>query len=126
MKAIWNGQVLAESNDTVIVEGNHYFPADSLDMQFFTDSSHTSLCPWKGTASYYSIIVEGQENSNAAWYYPNPSAAAADQGPRGVLARRLSGGMRERRKIPRAPRGGFLVWASSLLCGQQDPLRSRT
>ena len=78
MKAIWNGQVLAESNDTVIVEGNHYFPADSLDMQFFTDSSHTSLCPWKGTASYYSIIVEGQENSNAAWYYPNPSAAAAE------------------------------------------------
>ena len=78
MKAIWNGQVLAESNDTVIVEGNHYFPADSLDKQFFTDSSHTSVCPWKGTASYYNVVVDGQENENAAWYYESPSAAAAE------------------------------------------------
>lgn len=78
MKAIWNEQVLAESNDTVIVEDNHYFPADSLDKQFFADSSHASVCPWKGTASYYNIVVDGQENPNAAWYYENPSAAASE------------------------------------------------
>ena len=78
MKAIWNGHVLAESDDTVIVEGNHYFPSDSLDMQFFAASSHTSMCPWKGTASYYDVVVDGQENSRAAWYYENPSAAAAE------------------------------------------------
>ena len=78
MKAIWNGQVLAESDDTVIVEGNHYFPSASLRMEFFTASGHTSMCPWKGTASYYDVVVEGQENTNAAWYYENPSAAAAE------------------------------------------------
>ena len=78
MKAIWNGQVLAESDDTVVVEGNHYFPADSLDMQFFTPSSHTSVCPWKGTASYYAVVVDGHENPDAAWYYETPSAAAAE------------------------------------------------
>jgi len=78
MKAIWNGQVLADSDDTVIVEGNHYFAADSLDMQFFTPSSHKSMCPWKGTASYYNIVVDDQENPDAAWYYENPSAAAAE------------------------------------------------
>ena len=78
MKAIWNGQVLADSDDTVIVEGNHYFPDDSLDRQFLTPSSHTSRCPWKGTASYYNVVVDGQENLDAAWYYENPSAAAAE------------------------------------------------
>ena len=78
MKAIWNTQVIAESEDTVVVEGNHYFPAESLDMQFFTPSSHTSVCPWKGTASYYNVIVDEQENLDAAWYYENPSAAAAE------------------------------------------------
>ncbi len=78
MKAIWNGQVLAESDDTVIVEGNHYFPADTLNERYFTPSDHTSICPWKGTASYYNVVVEGQENTNAAWYYENPSAAAAE------------------------------------------------
>lgn len=78
MQAIWNGQVLADSDDTVIVEGNHYFPADSLDRQFFTPSSHTSMCPWKGTASYYNVVVDEQENTDAAWYYENPSAAAAE------------------------------------------------
>ncbi len=78
MKAIWNGQVLADSDDTVIVEGNHYFPADSLDRQFFTSSSHTSLCCWKGTASYYHVVVDEEENPDAAWYYENPSAAAAE------------------------------------------------
>lgn len=78
MKAIWNGQLLAESDNTVIVEGNHYFPPDSLHMEFFTASTHTSRCPWKGTASYHNVVVDGQENSNAAWYYENPSAAAAE------------------------------------------------
>ncbi len=78
MKAIGNGPLLADSDDTVIVEGNHYFPVDSLDMQFFTPSSHTSRCPWKGTASYYNVVVDEQENPNAAWYYENPSAAAAE------------------------------------------------
>ncbi len=77
MRATWNGRELAESDDTVIVEGNHYFPADSLNMQFFTPSSHTSMCPWKGTASYYNVVVDEQENPDAAWYYENPSAAAA-------------------------------------------------
>ena len=78
MKAIWNGQLLAESDDTVIVEGNHYFLPDSLHMEFFAASTHTSMCPWKGTASYYDVVVDGQENSNAAWRYENPSAAAAE------------------------------------------------
>ena len=78
MKAVYNGQVIAESDDTVVVEGNHYFPAESLDQKFFIPSSHTSICPWKGTASYYNVVVDGQENDNAAWYYEEPSAAAAE------------------------------------------------
>ncbi len=77
MKATWNGAVLAESDDTVVVEGNHYFPADSLNRSCFRPSDHTSHCPWKGTASYYSIEVAGKRNENAAWYYAEPLAAAA-------------------------------------------------
>ena len=77
MKAIWNGQVIAESDDTVVVEGNHYFPTDSLEMQFFTPSSHTSRCPWKGTANYYSINAGGAINEDAAWYYPEPKEKAS-------------------------------------------------
>lgn len=76
MKAIWNGTVLAESDDTVIVENNHYFPADSLNKEFFANSSHKTTCPWKGLASYYSIEVDGQVNANAAWFYPEASSAA--------------------------------------------------
>ena len=90
MKAIWNGQVIAESDDTVGVEGNHYFPTDSLEMQFFTPSSHTSRCPWKGTASYYSVIVDDQENPDAAWYYQDPSAAAAEINERVAFWRCIS------------------------------------
>ncbi|MGY2133977.1 DUF427 domain-containing protein [Hymenobacter sp. HD11105] len=76
MKAIWNDTVLAESNDTVVVENNHYFPADSLKREFFEDSiAHTS-CPWKGRASYYSVRVNGELNKDAAWYYPEPKDAA--------------------------------------------------
>ncbi|MFV1885292.1 MAG: DUF427 domain-containing protein [Balneola sp.] len=76
MKAIWNGKVLAESDDTVIIENNHYFPADSINKEFFEDSDHHTTCPWKGLASYYSIKVDGDINQNAAWYYPSPKDAA--------------------------------------------------
>ena len=77
MKATWNGTTLAESDDTVVVEGNHYFPADSLVREHFSESQHTSYCPWKGTASYYHLAVGGQQNENAAWYYPEPKEKAA-------------------------------------------------
>ena len=71
-KAMWNGVVLAESDDTVVVEGNHYFPESSLDKRYFEESSHHSICPWKGIASYYTVKVDGQRNEDAAWYYPKP------------------------------------------------------
>lgn len=77
MQAIWNGKVIAASAETVIVENNHYFPRDSLSDDFFVESSHTSQCPWKGTASYYSISVDGEVNQDAAWYYPNPKPEAS-------------------------------------------------
>lgn len=77
-KATWGGVVLAESNDCVIVEGNQYFPAASIQRKFFHPSTHTSVCPWKGTAHYYDVEVNGQRNANAAWYYPEPSAAARE------------------------------------------------
>ena len=78
MKAVWGGVVLAESEDTVVVERNHYFPADSIQNEFFVPSGHTSICPWKGTAHYHSVQVAGERNENAAWYYPEPLAAAAE------------------------------------------------
>lgn len=76
MKAIWNGAVLAESDHTIKLEGNHYFPADSLNEAYFLASASHTTCPWKGQASYYSIEVDGKVNDDAAWYYPTPSAAA--------------------------------------------------
>lgn len=76
MKAIWNGEVIAESDDTVVVEGNHYFPASSIKREFLTDSDTHSTCPWKGKASYYSLSVNGETNRDAAWYYPSPKAGA--------------------------------------------------
>ncbi len=76
MKAIWKGQVLAESDHTKVVEGNHYFPPESLKKAFFKESDRTSVCPWKGTASYYSLEVDGNTNADAAWYYPEPKEAA--------------------------------------------------
>ena len=76
MKAIWNNQVLAESDDTVNIEGNHYFPASSVNMEFFKSSESQTFCPWKGTASYYTIEVSGEENKDAAWYYPQAKDAA--------------------------------------------------
>ena len=76
--ARWNGHVIAKSDETVVVEGNHYFPLDSIDAALFEDSSTTSLCPWKGTAHYKTIVVDGARNSDAAWYYPDPKPAAAE------------------------------------------------
>jgi uncharacterized protein (DUF427 family) len=78
MKAIWNGATLAESDDTVVVENNHYFPADSIRSEFFTDSDTHTICPWKGQASYKTIEVDGRSNKDAAWFYPDPKDAAAE------------------------------------------------
>ena len=75
-KTIWNGTVLAESDQTEIVEGNHYFPPDSINREFFRENEMHTVCPWKGTASYYNIEVNGKVNENAAWYYPTPKKAA--------------------------------------------------
>lgn len=78
MQAIWSGEVIAESNDTVVVEGNFYFPVESVNMEFMRPSDTHTTCPWKGKASYYSIEVGGEKNIDAAWYYPDPSEAASD------------------------------------------------
>jgi uncharacterized protein (DUF427 family) len=77
-KAIWKGTVLAESDRTVMVEGNHYFPPDAVHRQYFQPSRTTTVCHWKGTAHYHDIEVDGQRNRDAAWYYPEPSKAAQD------------------------------------------------
>ena len=74
--ASWRGQVIAESERFETVEGNIYFPPDSLKREFFRDSATTTICPWKGTAHYYAVVVDGQENRDAAWYYPEPKPAA--------------------------------------------------
>ena len=76
VRAIWNGVLLAESDDTVIVEENHYFPVKSLRSEHFVPSGHRSRCFWKDVAFYYDVVVDGERNANAAWYYPEPSAAA--------------------------------------------------
>jgi len=78
MKAIWNGELIAESDETVVVEGNHYFPPESVDQQFLKSSETQSHCPWKGNASYYSLEVSGEKLSDAAWYYPEPKEAASE------------------------------------------------
>ena len=77
MKAIWNGTVIAESEDTVVVEGNHYFPAEAAVPGVLTPTDTHTVCPWKGTASYYSVQVDGETNVDAAWTYPDPKPAAA-------------------------------------------------
>ena len=77
MRAMWNGQVIAEAPQTVQVEGRHYFPAEAVRQEFFTDSATTSVCGWKGNANYYSLEVDGRTNADAAWYYANPKSAAA-------------------------------------------------
>jgi uncharacterized protein (DUF427 family) len=76
MKAIWKDTVIAQSDDTVVIEGNHYFPSESAKSELLTDSDTTSVCPWKGTANYYNLNVDGETNSDAAWYYRDPKDAA--------------------------------------------------
>jgi uncharacterized protein (DUF427 family) len=76
VKAIWNHHVMAESDNTVVVEGNHYFPPESVNAEYLKASSHTTVCGWKGTAQYYDLVVDGQTNPGAAWYYPTPKDAA--------------------------------------------------
>lgn len=78
MKAIWNNQVLAESDETIVVEGNYYFPENSLNRAYFKPSATHSTCPWKGEASYYTLDVDGKTNPDAAWYYPEPKDAAQE------------------------------------------------
>lgn len=78
MKAIWNNAVLAESDHTIVIEGNHYFPLESMGKAYLQESKTHTICPWKGEASYYNVIVDGQVNKDAAWYYPDPKAAAAE------------------------------------------------
>ncbi|MGA9995988.1 MAG: DUF427 domain-containing protein [Pyrinomonadaceae bacterium] len=78
MKAIWNNTVLAESDETVVVEGNHYFPASAIKRECFRESSKHTTCPWKGLASYYDVVVDGEVNADAAWYYAEPKPAAQE------------------------------------------------
>ena len=78
MKAVFNNVIIAESDDTIVVEGNHYFPPQSLKKEYFTVSDHKSTCPWKGLASYYSVNVDGKTETDAAWYYNSPSEAAKE------------------------------------------------
>jgi uncharacterized protein (DUF427 family) len=77
---MWNGVVLAESDETIVVEGNHYFPPESIDMDYFRQSAGHSTCPWKGRAGYYDVVVNGQVNPGAAWFYPDPKHAARQIG----------------------------------------------
>jgi uncharacterized protein (DUF427 family) len=80
MKAIWNNRVIAESDDTIVVERNHYFPKESVKTEFLKDSGTHTTCPWKGKASYYTLDVDGKQNPDAAWYYPEPKPEAANIG----------------------------------------------
>ncbi len=77
MRAIWNDTVIAASDDTIVVEGNHYFPPESVNREYLTPSALNTVCPWKGTASYYGISAGGSDNSDAAWFYPEPKEAAS-------------------------------------------------
>ena len=78
MKATWRETLIAESNETVVVEGNHYFPASALKTEHFQPSNKHTTCPWKGEASYYDVVVNGEVNKDAAWYYPEPKPAASN------------------------------------------------
>ena len=77
-KALWAGKVVAESDDCVVVEGNRYFPVEAVKKEYLQPSAHTSICPWKGTAHYYTVDVNGMRNENAAWFYPDPKPAAKE------------------------------------------------
>ena len=76
MKAVWNNTVIAESDSTIVIEGNHYFPPESIKKEFFQESNTHTQCSWKGTASYYTVKINGKDNGDSAWYYPDPSEAA--------------------------------------------------
>ena len=89
MRAIWNDSVIAESHGTVVIEGNHYFPLDAVNWDMLEMSSRTSVCPWKGTANYYSVNVAGKQNPDAAWYYAEPKDAAAEIKDRIAFWRRV-------------------------------------
>lgn len=78
VKAFWNDTLIAESDDTIVVEGNHYFPRDAINDEFFKDSDHHTVCSWKGEASYFDVVVDGEVNRNAAWYYADPELAAEE------------------------------------------------
>jgi uncharacterized protein (DUF427 family) len=78
VKAVWNGKVLAESDQTIVIEGNHYFPPEAVRMEFFQESSTHTVCAWKGIASYYDVVVDGRTNKDSAWYYPQPKKAAKE------------------------------------------------
>ncbi|HEU4458057.1 MAG TPA: DUF427 domain-containing protein [Methylibium sp.] len=78
MKATWNGVTIAESDDTVVVEGNHYFPESAVKREYLVGSNHKTMCAWKGQASYHSLLVDGELNPEAAWYYPEPKEAARE------------------------------------------------
>lgn len=78
MKAIWNDKIIAESNETIVVENNHYFPKNSVNGDFIEKSNTNSVCPWKGLASYYNVIIDGETNANAAWYYSEPKEKAKE------------------------------------------------
>ncbi|GAB5491228.1 MAG: DUF427 domain-containing protein [Phototrophicaceae bacterium] len=78
VQAIWNDVIIAESDETIVVEGNHYFPASAVNQDLLADNSSHTICPWKGVASYYDIVVDGKTNSGAAWYYPQPKDAASE------------------------------------------------
>jgi uncharacterized protein (DUF427 family) len=78
MRAIWRGQTIADSDDTVVVEGNHYFPAGAVRRELLNESDMHTTCPWKGIASYYDVVVDGEVNRDAAWYYPEPKEAASN------------------------------------------------
>ena len=78
MKAIWNGAILAESDETIVVEGNHYFPASSINKEYFKPSETHTVCGWKGTASYYDVVAGGATNKDAAWFYPTPKPEAKE------------------------------------------------
>ncbi len=78
MKAIWNGAILAESDETIVIKGNHYFPADAINKEFFRASETHTACPWKGTASYYDVVANGETNKDAAWFYASPKTEAKE------------------------------------------------
>jgi uncharacterized protein (DUF427 family) len=113
VRATWHGAVLAESDDTVIVEGNHYFPPDALNREHFAPSGHHSICPWKGQASYYDVLVDGKVNRAAAWYYPSPRPAAE------ALRDRVAfwHGVRVERDRGNGPDTGPLAWLRGRFTG---------